>query len=369
MNELQDQTFSSAKDLADGLLAWAKSHNLFTGVGIEDAVEEADGALDVPGGQFQAQATEEILRKRAINLVTFDEETKKVTVFTHSKVSKGDEKALPFAISGYNIEYLQGGVAQVKGNPPQPQNPQPFHKHNNRYCCGSSIFPAHCIGAGTLGAIVRDTNGELLGLTNNHVSGACNNAMPGLPILAPGPLDCNEHACDPFTIGRHKRLLPINDGIPENIDISENSDVSLFTFSNADTVSSMQGNKFDTPIAGAYPVGGMKVGKVGRTTGFTTGMVVGQSASSVPVSYAVNEYGVKKTVYFERVFVVVGDLGTPFSRRGDSGSLVVSLDQGQAQASVGLVFAGDEQRNLSFILPLQDVLSKLDVTLVTGHNA
>lgn len=367
MNELENAAFSSAKELSEEILAWAKRHNLLTGVGIEDAVEETDGGLEVPGGEFRAQATEEVLRKRAINLVTFDEDAKKVTIFTHSKVTKGDEKVLPFEIGGFSIDYRQGGVAQVKGNPPQPTTPLPYHIHNGAYCCGSSIYPAHCIGAGTLGAVVRDRAGVLFGLTNNHVSGACNNAMPGLPILAPGPLDCTEDACDPFTIGRHKRLLPINDGIPENVDISVNWDVSLIELANPALVSSMQGSRFDTPQSVTSPVAGMKVAKVGRTTGFTIGEVIGQSSSPAPVNYFIPEYGVKKKVFFEKVFVVSGMLGA-FSRSGDSGSLVVTYDQGRAEHSVGIVFAGDEQRNLSFVLPLPEILLKLDVEIVTAHN-
>lgn len=239
--ELDNITPNSAKDVAEAVLGWAKRHNLFSRTSLEDAVEEGDGEFQVPGDAFHAQAAEQILRKRAINLVTFAEATKTVTIFTNSKVSKSDEKALPFSIAGYTIEYKQGGVAQVKGNPPPPQNPQPFSRRNGRYCCGSSIFPAHCVGAGTFGAIVRDVDGSLMGLSNNHVSGACNNAMPGLPILAPGPLDCTESACDPFTIGRHVRLLPINDGIPENIDISANWDVSLFKLTDESLVTSWQG--------------------------------------------------------------------------------------------------------------------------------
>ncbi|WP_139221799.1 hypothetical protein [Paracoccus halophilus] len=93
-------------------------------------------------------------------LVGFSDGEKKVIVFTHNKVTKGDEKVLPFAIGDYTADYMQGGIAQVKGNPPSPQQPQPFTHHNGRYACGSSIFPAHCIGAGTFGLIVQDAQGR-----------------------------------------------------------------------------------------------------------------------------------------------------------------------------------------------------------------
>jgi hypothetical protein len=39
-----------------------------------------------------------------------------------------------------------------------------------------------------------------------------------------------------------------------------------------------------------------------------------------------------------------------------------------SRAAVGIVFAGDEAKGLSFILPLPNLLARLSVTLVSGHN-
>lgn len=361
---------ASARELADSLAAWAKEHNLLSGVGIEEAVDEEDGEplLDYTPS-FQAQAVQEILRKRAINLIGFSEPEKKVVIFTSGKVNKSDLKILPFATNGFTFQYVHGGVAQVRGNPPPPAH-QFSHLHNGAYTCGSSIYPAHCVGAGTLGVLVRDpASGDMYGLSNNHVSGACNNAMPGLPILAPGPLDATEVASDPFTIGRHSRLLPINDGIPENIDIDVNCDVAVFRLSDPTKVSSMQRSVTDTPATVSDPLPSMRVEKVGRTTGHTTGKIVAQSATPLPVSYSVNEYGVKKTVYFKDAFIIQGDAGVPFSKAGDSGSLVWSVAADGTKSSVGLVFAGNDTRGLSFMLPLPPILQKLGMELVAGHNA
>jgi hypothetical protein len=360
----------SAKELAENVLAWAKKHNLFSKVPLEDAVETARDSDFVreEGSVFRAQAVEEILRKKSINLVGFNELQKKVVIFTHGRLNKSEQKILPFHTGGYTIEYLQGGIAQVKGNPPPPENPRPFYQRDGRYACGSSIFPAHCVGAGTFGLMATDNAGKLYGLTNNHVSGACNNAMPGLPILAPGPLDATEDACDPFTIGRHARLLPINDGIPENIDIGVNCDASIFEITDPTRVTSFQGTYFDTPSTVAEPQPSTTVEKVGRTTGHTRGIIVGQSASPVPVNYVVNEYGVRKNVFFERVYVVLGQEGQPFSRSGDSGSLAVEVAPDGTRKAVGLVFAGNEQRGLSFILPLPEIMTKLGLSVVSGHN-
>lgn len=346
-----------------------KKNNLFGKVPLEDAVEVVKIPFSDDGQLFASHNVQSILRNKAINLVTFNEIEKKVTIFTNGKINKTEEKELPVSVSGFTIDYIQGGgVAQVRGDPPSPEQSKAYTLHNNRYTCGSSIFPARCMGAGTLGLIVSDADGKMFGMTNNHVAGACNHAMLGLPILALGPLDANEDSCDPFTIGRHTKLLPINDGIPENIPVSDNCDVSIFELSDADKVTSMQGDSYDTPALCEEPLPSMVVHKVGRTTGLTKGIIVGQAAVPLPVSYHVNEYDIKKTVFFETVYVVMGWDSSPFSRAGDSGSLVVSEKADGTKIAIGLVFAGNEQRGTSFILPLPDVLKKLSLNIVSGHN-
>lgn len=364
------ETPATAREVAENLLAWAKVHNLFSKVALDEAVEVDDEStfLGAHTPSFRAHAVEEILRKRSINLIGFSESEKKVVIFTNGRLNRTEQKLMPFHTNGFSFEYIQGGIAQVKGDPPAPEMAKPFFLRGEAYTCGSSIYPAHCIGAGTFGLLAHDPAGTLYGMTNNHVSGACNNAMPGLPILAPGPVDATEDACDPFTIGRHHRLLPINDGIPENIAIAENNDVAIFKITNAARVSSMQGNFYDTPSTVSEPIPPMRVEKVGRTTGHTTGQIVAQSAAPQPVQYAVSEYGVRKTVYFETVYIVQGDNGLPFSKAGDSGSLVVGTMPDGTKTAVGLVFAGNEQRGLSFILPLPIMMDKLGLEIVSGHN-
>ena len=359
---------ATARDAALTVLNWAKQHRLFNRQAMEDSAEAVDDeAVLEPQQLFSANAVQEVFRKRAINLIGFNEFEKKVVVFTKGKLTAGEAKLVPFqAIPGYTIEYMAGGQADVRGSPPPPQRHFPYALHNDRYACGSSIYPANCIGAGTLGLLVRDGEGRLFGLTNNHVTGACNNAQPGLPILAPGPLDVSNEHRDPFTIGRHTALLPINDGIPENIEVSSNCDAACFEIIDGDKVSSFQGDRYDTPATVGEPRPGMKVMKVGRTTGYTEGVVVAQAVSPVPVGYAVAEYGVKKTVFFSEVFIVHG-LTEQFSKSGDSGSLVVQVMPDGSTQSVGLVFAGNG-RGESFVLPLEPMLRKLALNVVSGHN-
>jgi hypothetical protein len=361
----------SAEDVAKSILAWAKENNLFSKAPTDDGIDLGSADLSALPARMQAVSDiSGILRKRAINLVAYSNEQRKVTIFTNGKVSKAEIKLLPFAgADGIQIDYVQGGVAQVRAPDDEADQPRPYVLRSDRVCCGSSVYPVDAMGAGTLGVLVRDHEGTLFGLTNNHVSGGCNSAYPGLPIICPGPLDAKDCEMDPFTIGRHTKLLPVNDGLPENINTAENCDAALIRISNPDRVSSFQRNQYDTPPVAATPVGGMRVEKSGRTTATTRGQVVGFSASPVPVAYSIPEYGIRKTVFFNEVMIIKGDNDAPFSKAGDSGSLVVGYDQQGQRVAVGLVFAGNEERGLSFALPLANILTLLGVSLVSSHNA
>jgi hypothetical protein len=360
----------TAKQAAESILSWAKTNHLLSKGPVEDAIEDDAADLELlPQQLFESQTVKAVLRKRSINLVIYSEAERKVTIFTQGRLTKGERKIMPFhAAHGVKVEYKLGGIATVRGGEPSPDVNFPFSLHNGLVCCGSSIHPVNCLGAGTFGAIVKDEHGTLFGLTNNHVSGACNCAAPGLPILCPGPIDANEDSISPFTIGRHIRLLPINEGIPENININVNSDAAIFQIEDAQLISSMQGDRYDTPASVAEPFGGMRVEKFGRTTGFTAGFVGGAVGAPIGVHYAIREYGINKTVYFADAVVVETDNGSAFSKAGDSGSLVVGYNAEGERQAVGLVFAGDVARGLSFILPLPSILQQLGVELVYGHN-
>ncbi|MCL0077743.1 hypothetical protein M1N61_01590 [Peptococcaceae bacterium] len=88
---------------------------------------------------------------------------------------------------------------------------------------------------------------------------------------------------------------------------------------------------------------GMKVKKSGRTTGITTGIIriIGTSLKV--------EMGREIVLFNEQI---ISDLK---SRGGDSGSLVLSMDN----KAVGLFFAGSDR--VSVFNGIQEVLEKLDV--------
>ena len=78
-------------------------------------------------------------------------------------------------------------------------------------------------------------------------------------------------------------------------------------------------------------------------------------------------------MWFANVFTIHG-AGSEFSLSGDSGSLVVQVDENNRPvAAVGLIFAGGPDSSApgggkSMMLPLRPMLEALEATLVGGHN-
>lgn len=356
----------SARETAFAFKAWAQENHLIGEefpVQLDLNVEERDAAFD---SLRITAASEYILRQKQITGVAFNNAQNQVIVLTARKVAQKDLKVLPTTFGEENIPvvYVHGGNAQA-GGPVQNIPPAPYAlTQGGQYACGGSIHPARFVGSGTLGCLVRDANGVLYGLTNNHVSGMCNYAFEGEKILAPGHTDITAAGIDPFTIGYHFASLPMVPGVPDNVNVSVNQDAALVRISNEARVSSMQGSTYDTPANTWDLEANQDVEKVGRTTGHTSGKVLGQMAGAFAVNYQVPNLGAQQA-YFDSVFVVAS-AGAPFSQPGDSGSLVVANLNGEKFA-VGLVFAGDSQ-GLSYLLPLNPILTSFNVNLATGHN-
>lgn len=344
---------------------WAKQKNLmatdFPGVidGININQAEQNQYMSVFGH------SENLFRQKQITNILFNNNASRVYILTKKALTKKDIDSLPKAVAqNVSIEYLHGGSAQA-GNPNSFNPASSFTVTNlGKYTCGSSIHPAKFIGAGTLGCIVKDATGQLYGLTNNHVSGNCSYSNKGEKILAPGQIDILVDHIDPFTIGHHFKSATFIPGVPDNIDTSNNSDAALIKIINADKVSSYQGSAYDTPNEVIELQAGMLVEKVGRSTGHTQGLVVGEVLGKFQCGYTVHGVGTL-AAWFDNVFAVKSSVEN-FSEPGDSGSLVVANVNG-ARKAVGILFAGDQQGN-TYILPLNKILENFGVELINGHN-
>lgn len=351
---------------ANAFQAWAQENRLMNSdfpVQIASQVEERDEVFDA---LKISAASESILRSKHLAFVGFNDARNEVIAFTNKVITAKDQKILPQTFGDeVTVRYVQGGLASA-GVPSSGCVNEPYTlTSSGKYSCGSSVHPARHIGAGTLGALVRDQSGTLFGLSNNHVSGLCSYASEGEKILAPGHPDILAGGLDPFTIGYHHKSLPLIPGTPDNVNIFENRDAAIFKIANADWVSSMQGALYDTPSTIAAIQPGQAIEKVGRTTGHTKGTVICQMVGAFSCNYIVPGIGAS-VAFFSPVFVAQGIGGAVFSEPGDSGSIVVAELDGDRFA-VGLLFAGDKSGH-TFILPLEPILTNLGVTLVSGHN-
>jgi len=340
---------------------WAQNRNLMSNEIPSYSQNNSASEVNLKGFSH----SESLLRQKQIVNVLVNESASKVIILTKKILAKKDLETLPkFIHKDIRVEYLHAGNAQA-GFPPSLATCTPYTiTKNGKYACGSSIHPARHIGAGTLGCLVKDSSGKIFGLTNNHVSGNCNFSLSGEKILAPGPVDITAGGIDPFTIGHHYKASTFVAGVPDNIVIDNNCDSALVQIVDNNLVSSMQGDEYDTPDQVTSIQPGTTVYKVGRTTGHTEGLVLGQIVGPFSCTYTIHGLGTQQA-YFPAVFMAKG-ITDKFSDSGDSGSLVTTIDDGVRKA-VGLVFAGDTQ-GLSYILPLDAILKNLGVTLVKGHN-
>lgn len=361
---------TKAEEVARQFRQWAARNGILN-YSAPEIEEEADLELsDISTTtRAQAQAAQEILSIRKINLICVDDDRNSVIVYTHRALTKSEIEELPVrADKDVSFEFRKGILPVIRnstsGSPPAGCS----DLHKGRYTCGSSVFVGNAVGAGTFGCIVADPHGNLFGLSNNHVTGGMSFSGADLPITAPGALDVCPGSPDPFTIGHHRAALPLTLGSPDNANVANNFDAAIFRIKEPDAVSSMQRRHFDTPSLVAAPKPNTVVEKVGRTTGLTRGTVVGRAIAPEPVFVRLNEFNFQGLIYFEDFWIVEGLNQQVFSMPGDSGSLICFRPaQGEA-AAVGILFAANTSKSLTYIAPLDKVVASLGVAVVSGHN-
>lgn len=322
---------------------------------------------------FSAAATAALLAKpiTAIGVAASGRAEPRLFVYTRRRLTRAERREL--ADGGLSTP-LEFRVARPFGvDPPIAAARPPPPRRDGRLACGGSIGVGNAREAGTLGALVRDRDGRLLGLSCNHVTGGCSNARLGLPIVAPGILDVGADAPMPRTVGFHARTLPLVPGDPSAVaGWRDNTDAALFRIRDEADASSAQGEAFDTPAATADPSEDATVAKVGRTTGLTRGVVESRIVGPQRIDYALTVHHFAEenvvfrgAVFFEPVFVVRGTSGD-FAAEGDSGALVVECDDaGVPLAAVGLVIGGRGGEE-TLMVPLPPILDRFGVSLVSG---
>lgn len=204
----------------------------------------------------------------------------------------------------------------------------------NRFCC-----------SGTLGSLVRDTQGVQYILSNNHVLGLSGSATAGDDISQPGLID---NGCAVPPIVADFTVAPA---------LTSNVDCAIAQL----RAGQMDGTGFIEDIGTISsvvrtPSVGLSVAKSGRTTGFTTG-AISSTTTTVSVQYPSSCGGTGGPVRTFTNQVVINS--TTFSAGGDSGSLIVTNNS--CHQPVALLFAGSSTSTIGN--PISLVLSRLSTSL------
>lgn len=202
-------------------------------------------------------------------------------------------------------------------------------------------------GIGTIGAIVTDGTNSYV-LSNSHVLAMSGKGKKGDPIIYPAQGDGGKNPGDLVANLFDFKKFTGNGNYVNEVDcaIAEPIPNRL-----ADLVPDIFG--IGIPMGTIKPRRGMKVVKVGRTSGKTTSEIT-------DINFHIKlDYGSVGIVGFTNQI-----LCKPFTQEGDSGSLVIDQATGKA---VGLHIAGGDGGSISN--PIDKVLASLGVKLVTKSKA
>jgi hypothetical protein len=210
------------------------------------------------------------------------------------------------------------------------------------------------ITAGTLGAFAQDRiTGKVQILSNNHVLANENQAKIGDSILQPGRFDNGVAPAN--VVASLTRFVPLLWGKPNSVDCAV---ASIDGDVNFDPSSLHNGQRLAGGRTSSFN-GSETVYKIGRTTGYTKGIVTAIEVDNITVSY---DHG---TAVFDSQIEIQGTGKGPFAAGGDSGALAFDSDND----AFGIVFGGTEQgadnrMGLTYVNQLDPILQHLDVDLI-----
>jgi hypothetical protein len=217
--------------------------------------------------------------------------------------------------------------------------------------CGSSIGSSRG-PTGTIGALVEmdDADRSLAMLSNNHVLAASNEGAVNDDIYQPGPDDGG---------GRYAedRVAILLKYIQLRFDGSVNLVDAAVALTSTQLVSPRHHNFSINPDIVEDPMTVSQVRKDGRTTGVTTGTIIGHSEDGF-VSY---KGGLERALFTDQIRIIGS--GEPFSQRGDSGSLIVDSTTFRP---VALLFAGNGVTTTA--TPIATVMRELGIRQFVGEG-
>jgi hypothetical protein len=236
---------------------------------------------------------------------------------------------------------------QVTGRVVAPPAP-PGRIGKKHLAVGASVGHVLC-SAGTLGFFARRTADDTLGfVSNNHVIAAEDEGEDGDDVLHPGIADGGNRELDVVAklAGDYPRL-DVDDLIVDCAFARLRDGISF----DAATIHGDLRLKAD-PVPAELQ---RDVLKKGRSTDLTRGRISAFAMDHCDIEY---DSGI---LIFNRQIEIASIGDQPFSKPGDSGSLVVSPDG----HPVGLLAAATLDCRLHYANPIPDVLSSLGVTVLT----
>lgn len=233
-----------------------------------------------------------------------------------------------------------------------PQALEPQRDHRRPIVGGISISPLRANFVGTLGCFLLRRNvdtEEVFALSNNHVLANVDRLPVGTSIVQPGP------EVPPFLTDEQNAFAILHTIIP--IQFPSGSAEPVFNRFDAAIANVINGQLIERgsifgmmkagqpnpnnlpvydPSRVVSPEPRMRVMKMGRTTGFTRGIITATNVQGVQVNYGAVAF--PRIAVYRGVLTIVGDDNKPFSLPGDSGSVILEEATGHP---VALLFAGD----------------------------
>jgi hypothetical protein len=269
-------------------------------------------------------------------------------------LSRTNVPDLPQALDGVPVATQVTGMFIALSDPTQRQRPAPL---------GFSVgHPS--ITAGTIGARVKNTSGQVFILSNNHVLANSNGATAGDPALQPGPFDGGTVNND--QVGTLFAFQPINFSGGSNTIDAAIASTTTNDVGNATPLDDGYGAPSAALFGDADSDGvfddksallGLAVQKYGRTTKRTVGQITGINATLTICYEVLIIFCIKPATFVDQVVIEPGG----FSSGGDSGSLIVTNPGLQP---VALLFAGSTAQTIGNRIDL--VLNHFGVRIDDG---
>lgn len=262
---------------------------------------------------------------------------------------KTDVKALPLGVNLQVLRMLETVTAPDDG----------------RYrpiIGGEAMIMAGVPATGTLGAVV-ESNGELYGITNNHVGanedleGQTPTAEEGNNWIQPGAHGGGQDPQDAFAnLSKWNRIKP------QALGQDNYYDFSMGRITTTDKVRPYEIKEIGK-VEGIEDIElGDIVMKYGRTTRKTVGRVIAVGVGHIDIGYGEQPLMCDFT---DLVDIVGKDITEPFSLAGDSGSLIVSTDSAPYKAKALLFAGGPDEHNINhtFASPIKRIASDFNLDI------